>query len=177
LPFSTPPRERGLRKVSLAIAIAAGLAVFALGLWALRQPPQKPLDPVTVMRIERDRLLDQAPTPRTKVEALAKLVDRHSQDALNSARQDDAEKVQHLSHFYIELVRDDLPRYANELPPGQRGNVLIDVSKQLERTESALATCLASPAKLTNRTRANLEQMRLETRKSQQRLQEILQTG
>ena len=35
LPFTKPPpRERALRKASLAIAMAAGLAVFALGWWA-----------------------------------------------------------------------------------------------------------------------------------------------
>jgi len=32
--FNMPPRERGLRKASLAIAMAAALLVFAVGWWA-----------------------------------------------------------------------------------------------------------------------------------------------
>ena len=45
VPWSTPPKERGLRKLSLAVAIAAVLAVFAIGLGSLPrhfEPPPRP---------------------------------------------------------------------------------------------------------------------------------------
>ena len=39
LPWPTPAKERGLRKLSLAVAIAAVLAVFTLGLWSWPRVP------------------------------------------------------------------------------------------------------------------------------------------
>ena len=39
LPWTTPPKERGLQKLSLAVAIAAVLAVFTLGWWTWPRVP------------------------------------------------------------------------------------------------------------------------------------------
>jgi cyclophilin family peptidyl-prolyl cis-trans isomerase len=162
LPFTTPPpRERGLRKASLAIAMAAGLALFALGWWAWQHPPEPPTkpDPLAAYRAERDHLLGRAPTPQAKVEVLAKLADQHHQEALTLAQQDDAEKLSNTAQFYIELVRENLPDYAKDLPPAQRAEVLSAVAQQLQDTESSIQKVLVGPVKLTNRARNKLEQM------------------
>ena len=77
LPWPTPAKERGLRKLSLAVAIAAVLAVFTLGLWSWRPqgaaPHPAPV-PTWIANIRKDReqILALA-TPRERVERLSDL--------------------------------------------------------------------------------------------------------
>src|SRR5262249_51386734 len=59
-------KERGLQKLAAAIALAAGLLVFAVGWWALPRNNQNLLalpDPLTLRQQERDRRLAAAQTP------------------------------------------------------------------------------------------------------------------
>ena len=176
LPFAEPVRERGLRKVAMAMAMAAGLAIFALGLWAWQHPvdPPKP-DMLSSYREERDRRLAQAPTRQAKVEVLATLAEEHHRAALGMAQQGEADKLANTSKFYIELVRDDLlvqaGKLVNEAPPGQRQEVLDVVAQQLERTESAILRELGNPAvKFTSSVRGDLQQMATAARTSRDQL-------
>jgi hypothetical protein len=177
LPFTPPPpRERGLRKASIAIAMAAGLALFALGWWAWQHIPEPPKtqDPLTQFRAKRDHLLTQAPTRRDKVEVLARLAEKHSQEALNLAQQGDTDKLTPTVQFYIELVRDNLPSHATALSASDRAAMLPGVADRLQETYSSIDRFLASSGNLTTKTRNELLQMRDEARNSQLQVQSII---
>ena len=90
------------------------------------------------------------------------------------AQQDDANKLGYTAQFYIELVRDNLPSYAKDLPPAQRAGVLPGVAMQLQGSESSITRFLGSSVNLTENTRHDLEQMAEEARKSQLQVQAIL---
>jgi hypothetical protein len=178
LPFTQPsPRERGLRKASLAIAMAAGLAVFALGWWAWqKQPPPAPppLSPLVGLRDDLDQRLRQARTKPEKLDVVAKLADHHHREALTLAQRGDADQLAYTAQFYTELVRNHLPRYAKEMTPAERQEVLPGIADQLEKTNSSIYTFLGSSPTLSAKTRDNLKQMADEARDSQLQVQAIL---
>jgi hypothetical protein len=172
--FNMPPRERGLRKVSLAIAMAAALVVFAVGWWASQHLVSNSVgtDPLAARRVGRDRQLADAATATDRVQTVAKIADDVHHEALDLASKDDAEIV-NASNFYIELVRDDLPQYALRLNPRLRPGVLPALKQNLSDMGSNLVRYLATSAKLSNRARTELQRMADETQKSFNRLQEI----
>jgi hypothetical protein len=177
LPFTKPsPRERGLRKAALAIAMAAGLAVFALGWWAWQlQPPAPtpPPNPLTLLRNDLNDQLKQTRTKPEKVHVVAKLAEHHHQEALTLAQRGDAKQLATTAQFYTELVRDHLPRYAKEMTPAERQQMLPQVAKQLQDTNSSLAKMLGDP-NLSANTKRDLEQMAEEARNSQFQVEKIL---
>jgi cyclophilin family peptidyl-prolyl cis-trans isomerase len=176
LSFAELPRERGLRKVAVAMAMAASLAIFALGLWVWQHPVDTPKpDMLKAYREERDRRLTQAPTRQAKIEVLATLAEEHHRAALEMAQQGEVDKLANASKFYVELVRDNLLDQARELvretPPGQRPEVLDVIAQQLERTESSILRELGNPAvKFTNSARSDLQQMARAARTSRDEL-------
>ena len=165
-----PMRERGLRKVSVAIALAAALVVFALG-WAL--VPTKPQthpsqDPLAARRLQREQLLREAHTPQERLEKLAKLADGVHKEAVRLSQLGDADTA-NVADFFVELVRDNLLEQANQLPPEERQPVLTVIAEQLRETDSSISQLLGTPGeKLSNR-RA-LEKMALEARRSRDQL-------
>ena len=62
IPWSTPPKERGLRKLSLAVAIAAVLAVFAIGLGSLPRHFEPPARPAPAWLVQAQQINSSATT-------------------------------------------------------------------------------------------------------------------
>jgi hypothetical protein len=139
-------RERGLRKLAVALTLAASLLIFAIVWWAWPHPqPSRSftLDPLAVRKAERDRLLAGARTPRERVQVLAALADNLQHEARDLARRAEGENLKLVARFYGELVRENLVAQARDLPPEQRQEVLQPVVENLRWTESNLQKLIA----------------------------------
>jgi hypothetical protein len=143
MPRTTPLKERGLQKLSLAVAVAAAVVLFAVGLalWpsgkdapVARTPPTGPLHEY-VQRLEER--LHGVDTPRRRVEVVAQYLDalRREADVLALAATD-ADELAVVAEAYGRVVRDNLKGFARELSPGDRAEVLAAVAEQLGREES-----------------------------------------
>jgi len=136
----SPPKERGLRKLALALALAASLAVFALSWWAWPHrsvPTLQTHDPLAARQQDRDRRLTQARTPAERVQVLTDLAQGLHQEALQLARKSDKEELRVVARFYREVVRDNLLEQARKLPRNERP-MLKDVADHLNEVESEM---------------------------------------
>lgn len=133
--WPTPAKERGLRKLSLAVAIAAMLAFLTIALWSwprLPPTPARPAEPAWVAEIqkERDRIHIMA-EPRLQVEQLTVLTKDLHERARNLTEKGDAEGLASLARVYGDVVQDDLLPHARALPAAQRAAVLKDIAAEL----------------------------------------------
>lgn len=138
--YRPPPKERGLQKLAVSLALAASLALFALAWWAWphRAPDKLVADPPLVVRQkDRDHRLAQAQSPRERVKVLAKLARDLHREALELASRSNQEDLQVVALFYSEVVRDNLVEHARELPANDRP-ILKDVMQHLMYVESEL---------------------------------------
>jgi hypothetical protein len=135
-----PLKERGQKKVAVAVALAATLAVFAVGLWFWPQQPSpsafhtKPLDPLARRRADRDRILDQASGPREQVRQLALLVEKLQGEVRQ--HQTDRAHLDEVARFYREVVCENLLQYARKLSPAERQQLLPAITERLRQGES-----------------------------------------
>jgi hypothetical protein len=147
----TPAKERALRKLAWAVAIAATLLVFALASWAWHaRGPQKPPAPapwqdLVDQQARRDHILAEG-TPRERVEKLAELAGDVQKRVRTLAKEGDAEHLAQEAAFYGELVRDNLPGSAAALPADERPAVLQPVADGLDRANSDFAQMAAAAA-------------------------------
>lgn len=164
-------KETGRLKAAVAFALAAGLAAFALGWWAW--PPAEPISnpsgartlaqrPPDRQKQLRERL-ELARTPADKVKRLTDLVEELQEEARKS--QTDAEKLDEVARFCVQVVRDHLLQHARTVPAAERKDVLTAVAARLERIESqasqlanemkgrAVASAAASYSDIANATR------------------------
>jgi hypothetical protein len=149
IPWPTTPKERGLRKLSLAVAIAAVLAVFAIGLWSWPHHFEPPMPTGPTWLVQVDDRIDNArrrPTPRERVEALSALATDLQNQARAMALAGQVEDLASLTTRYSDLVDDDLLTHARTLSPTERGAVLKNVAKNLGRAESEFSQLAAAPA-------------------------------
>jgi len=143
LPGPTPPRERGLRKLAVAMALAAALLLLAVGfaLWPHNQPADAPAGndaELAARQQKRDQRLAAARTPRQRVEVLADIADELRSEALAVAPADRPRKLRALTRFYREVVGDNLPAYAGKLSGQERAAVIEDVARRLLEANSQL---------------------------------------
>jgi hypothetical protein len=143
-PTSTTPKERGLRKLAVAMALAAGLALFAVGwaLWPHSDSIVTPTDPLASRHAERDHRLAGARSPRERVEAIANLSEEVRREALV---QNDTAQLALLIRFYTQLVHDDLPALARVLPEEERVAVINQMTTQLTLAESETDRLASEP--------------------------------
>jgi hypothetical protein len=152
LPF-TPPKERGLRKLAVALSLAAAVVVLAVGLsvWPRHSGSTEPVAPGPTiaetrirMREMRDQRVAKAQTPREKVEVLAEFAD----DLLSSARGPDklpdGDRLKLLAQLYEETVREKLLDQARAIPPGAQRSVLPRLANELGRIESEFSRLAAA---------------------------------
>jgi hypothetical protein len=174
LPSASSLKERALRKMSLAFAIAAVLAVVALGLWTVpRQTPAPVPVPVTQevrdLRVRRDQIV-AVRAPRERVTKLADFAAELQDRARTLARAGDADKLADLATFYAELVDEDLVKQARAVPAEERRAVVAAAADRLVRAESEF-TRMASE---TPRAAAALHDLALAARDGNGRLQALL---
>jgi hypothetical protein len=148
IPWPTPVKERGLRKLSLAVAIAAVLAVFAIGLWSWPHhfEPLTPTAPTWLVQAHYQ--FDHAKalsTPRERVEKLSALATDLQNQARAMTLAGKVEDLASLTTFYRDLVDDDLLAHARTLSAAERGVVLNDVANSLGHAESAFSRLAAEP--------------------------------
>jgi hypothetical protein len=145
---STTPKERGLRKLAMSVALAAGLAVFAVGwaFWPHSTPIVVPTDPLAGRIADRDQRLASAGSPRERVEVIANLSEevRHEALLLN-----DRDQLNHLIRFYSRLVRDDLPSLVHKVPREERLVLINQLTERLIRAESETDRLSVEPGRPT----------------------------
>jgi Putative zinc-finger len=138
IPWPTPVKERGLRKLSLAVAIAAVLAVFAIGLWSWPHH----FEPLTPTEFDHAKALS---TPRERVEKLSALATDLQNQARAMALAGKVEDLASLTTLYSDLVNGDLLVHARTLSAAERGVVLNDVANSLGHAESEFSRLAAEP--------------------------------
>jgi hypothetical protein len=132
-------REGVRQRVALAFALAAGLAIFALGWWAWPHRGSRE-DQGTVVRDPRAERLAQIRQrlagTRTAGERVQKLAD-FAEELHRQARgaSGDAGRVAEAAVFYTEVIREHLLPGANAVPVEERAG-LLGIAERLLRTES-----------------------------------------
>jgi hypothetical protein len=151
LPF-TPPKERGLRKASLAVALAAAVVLLAVGLSVWPRSISGPETPVArpqadaraLIRGVRDERMAKARTPRDRLEVLAEFADDLLREVLQSDALPPTERLELLAQVYEETVRENLLEQARLLAPDVRRKLLPRVASELGRTESEFSRLAAA---------------------------------
>ena len=149
IPWPIPAKERGLRKLSLAVAIAAVLAVFAIGLWSWPhhiEPPAPP-DPIWLVRAHDQRYdAMNMHTPRERVEKLYALTTDLRNQARAMTEGARIEDLASLTTLYSALVNEDLLPNARTLSAVEGQVLLKDVATSLGNAESEFSRLAAAPA-------------------------------
>jgi hypothetical protein len=147
--WPTPVKERGLRKLSLAVAIAAVLAVFAIGLWSWPHHFEPPAPAAPAWLVQARSQWGRAttlPTPRERVEGLSALATDLQNRARTMTQAGEIEDLASLTTLYSDLVDDELLAHARTLSPSERGVTLKNVARNLEHAESDFSRWAAAPA-------------------------------
>lgn len=148
LPLSaagTRAKDRALKKLALAFALAAALLVFAIGWWAWPHhgPALPEVDHTAPHRLALEQQLKHARNPGDRVRAVAEVMEAVQREALDPAS--DAPKLAQLAHYYARVVREDLRAHARALPAEERALVLIAIAERLSKTESDAERQAAEP--------------------------------
>ena len=188
-PLVPGPKERALRKVSLAFALAASLLVFALVWWSWphdRVPmpdisPQEQARHVTapeVLQQEQARLDERlnaslrTATSKERVLGLAKL----AKEIRGESRQlvDHSDKLEQRAQFYSRVVGEHLIEQARQLPMADRRTVLQEVAKGLVATESDASRWEAQFRTTAPQSAESFRRIALASRKSERDLRALL---
>jgi hypothetical protein len=130
--------EKVRRKVAVAFALAASLAVFALGWWTW--PQVEPTSPPVVERRSpsvHQELLEKAlaaHTPGERVQRLADLAEQWQAEA--QTHQADAKRRDEAARFCVQVVRGHLLEQARQVPPEERQALLNAVALRVQKIES-----------------------------------------
>jgi hypothetical protein len=136
-----PAKERGLKKLALAFALAAGLVVFALGWWAWphkNTSGQRAVDPIVLRQQQRDRKLATADTPQKRIVILNDLAGQLHEEARQLVLRRDDDQLRVVARFFTEVVSVNLLDDARLLPPEERTKVLRAVAVHLAEVESSI---------------------------------------
>jgi hypothetical protein len=169
------PKERGLRKLSLAFALAASLLVFALAWWSWPHAP----GPASDLTLREQARLDErltnslhGDTPHDRVLRLAKLAEEVQGEARTLV--DHSERLEQWARFYSRVVSEHLIEQARQLPADERTVVLEKVASGLRQAESD-ATRLATQLKTAApRSAASFQEIALASRKGERDLRALL---
>ena len=138
-------KERGLRKMSVAFALAASLLVFALAWWAWPHNAHMPptvvsLTPAQLDQKQLDGRLAKVLSADSPKERLLKLADLAEEVHGEACRMDDNEdKLDRWTLFYSRVVGEHLLEQARRLTPTDRPDVLEGIAKRLLQTNSDAA--------------------------------------
>ncbi|HEY7310568.1 MAG TPA: hypothetical protein VH643_14485 [Gemmataceae bacterium] len=170
------PKERGLRKLSVAFALAASLLIVALACWFWPKDSPRPTPPVVVkqthgleQRLRKVLLVEKRQERIRQLAGLAKEVHDEARGLV-----DDTEKLSQWAEFYSRLVGEELLEQARQLPPGERPAVLEEVAKGLGGTESNASRTAASLERSAPKSAASFKQIALAARRSERDLRALL---
>jgi hypothetical protein len=148
-------KDRGLRKMAVAFALAASLLIFALGWWSWPHDNHRagqevahtpdPLGPRIKNRADR---LAKASTPRERVEVLAELTQDLQDEGKALADNGEIDALKLLVKFHQDVVDKWLVNHAQSLPAAERRQVLEPITSRMLRSVQTLrdkANGLASP--------------------------------
>lgn len=166
-------REFGRRKLAFAASLAAALALFALGLWAIPQRPglMPPAPSAMAELIEKDRKLAAAPNLQARLFVLTE----RAEEALAEAGDhlDDAARVGRQADRFDRLVKDALLRHAHELPADIRAGVLHQLASRMRDAESRASRLVAAASQRQAGSAAALTRMASTARAADLRLREL----
>jgi hypothetical protein len=173
-------KDRGLRKMAVAFALAASLLIFALGSWVLKNDQPAVVTgpkPSAADRLDPrlTAIMDKTSTPRQRVKALAELTETLQDEGQVLAEADDMPELKRLVRFHQDVVDHWLVKQARALSPDERQEVLEPIMSRLLRSVQALrenANGLGSPE-----AKQQLEIMADVTREGDRRLRELLHEG
>ena len=141
-------KERGLRKLAFAFALAASLAVVAVGLWVVNPGKPTKTDYAATHKIHLESRLRSAVEPRDRAITVLGVADevRDEVRTLAQAPKDaDGEKMAELAKYYRQLVGEELKRYVHDLPAdANRKVVLSNLEQHLQQTESEFTLLAAT---------------------------------
>lgn len=154
-------KERGLRKLAAAFALAAGLLFFAVGwwVWQHRGNPEIAVSPTPrhsrgeslAERVERlspgvTRQVAEARTSAERLRGWAHVADDLRDRVRRGAEAGDAEQMRDLARLYEEVVRDGILAHARGLPGDDRP-VLFSIADRLKAVgDEATRLAEAAPA-------------------------------
>ncbi len=145
-------KERGLRKLAFAFALAASLVGIAIGLWVLNPGKPVKVDHASVYRIHLASRQNSALTPRDRAETVLGVADEVRDEVrklAQAAKDADGEKMAELAKYYRQLVGEELRQHVRDLPAdANRKLVLSALEERLRQTESEF-TLLAAPKRAT----------------------------
>jgi hypothetical protein len=171
------PKERGLRKVSVAFALAAALLVFALGWWSWPHNPV-PSSLIAKKDVEQKKLDDRlarvlhAGTPQERLFKLTDLAENIHGEA--RAMVDNAEKLDQWARFYSRVVSQHLLEQARELAPADRPTVLEKIADRLRRAESLAMRKATELTTTAPRSAASFDQIALAARQGEKNLRALM---
>ena len=169
------PKERALRKVSLAFALAASLLVFALAWWSW---PHDHLAAPDIAQQEQARLEDRlgnslhASTAKERILRLARLAEEIHGEARKLVNNND--RLEQRSQFYARVVGDHLIEQARQLPPADRPAVLHIVTQSLSHAESDASRWVAQLEPTAPRSAASFRRIAFVSRKGERDLRALL---
>ena len=171
------PKERGLRKLSVAFALAASLLIFALAWWSW------PHDNTTSSQggarlAEQDKLEQRlrkvllAEKPQDRILQLAGLAEEVHDEARGLV--DNTEKLNQWADFYSRLVGKELLEQARQLPPAERLTVLEPVASRLGKTESKASHMAVDLKHTAPNSAASFDRIALAARRSERDLRALM---
>lgn len=168
------PKERGLRKLSLAFAMAASLLVFALAWWSWPHDPVAGPDLLQVEQTRLDQRLGSSlrlDTPKERVLRLAKLAEEVHSEARGLAEHSD--QLEQRALFYKRVVGQHLLEQAQQLSREERPIVLKEIAKRLGNMESEASRFAATLHRASPRSAAAFQQIALISRQGEKELRDL----
>jgi uncharacterized protein YhaN len=174
------PKERGLRKLSVAFALAASLLIFALVWWAWPHNSNSvPSLVVTRRAADQDKLEQRlhkvllVERPQERILQLAGLAEELHDEAAEMV--DNAEKLDQWARFFTRLVSKDLMEQARQLPPADRPAVLEEVVSRLVKTESKASRMVVKLNNTAPKSAGSFNQIALAARNGEKHLRALMQ--
>jgi hypothetical protein len=170
-------KERGLRKVAVAFALAASLLVFALTWWAW---PHNPVPSVDTAQREQVRLEERlttslrGETAKERVLSLAALAEQVHGEARRMVG--NHQRLERWARFYSRVVGQHLMEQARQVPAEDRPAVMEAVAMQLQKTESDASRFAAQLQTRSPRSAASFEQIALAARNSERDLRAMMKS-
>jgi hypothetical protein len=145
---ATPVKERGHRKLAVALAVAACLAFLAVGLFAYQMAPDKPFESVSNFKVIKNVRVATAKEPRDKADAVMSVADEVGDAVrkLAKAKDGDSKEMTALAKLYRDqLLGGEFEQYVRSVPNDQfRRTTLTRLADRLQQTDSEFTNLVNS---------------------------------